>query len=111
MRAWSGYEISRADFEEHPRWFPGINEVTHVAHQSDACSIIKDESVRSGLVWDDSKLRAERLNVAWVSPNYWHPGFMYGTVSFHFPWSLFATKKHELYWIEAMTSYKPHALR
>jgi hypothetical protein len=87
-----------------------LTTVRHIAHVPHARRIIEDRRVKAGLVYDESRLNTSRISVAWVSANTWALGSIYGTVEFQFAWSdLVANQK--IYWVEAMTSYRPPAYR
>lgn len=61
-----------------------MTKVTHTTHIHQAVEIIRNGTISAGLVFDESKLRRYRMRVVWLSPNYWHPGFRYGNIQFHF---------------------------
>jgi hypothetical protein len=61
-----------------------MSGVTHTTHIHQAVEIIRNGTVSAGLVFDKSKLKRYRMRVVWLSPNYWHPGFRYGNIQFHF---------------------------
>jgi hypothetical protein len=61
-----------------------MQAVTHTTHVPQAVDIIRKGNITAGLVYDESILRRHRIRVVWVSPNYWHNGFRYGTVQFEF---------------------------
>jgi hypothetical protein len=87
-----------------------LEDVYHVAHVPDARRIIEDKKLKARLVYDESKLNQTRMHVCWVSANSWHPGSIYGTVEFTFRWADLVEGK-QIYWVEAMTGYSPHAYR
>tara|TARA_R110002072_G_scaffold249084_3_gene408059 strand:+ start:7906 stop:8898 length:993 start_codon:yes stop_codon:yes gene_type:complete len=109
------YTISQAlwdNYEGEYGWHSQLSELAelyHVAHPSDARSILNDEGITKSLVFDKSKLLKHRVEVVWVSPNVWGPGSMYGTVAFVLPISQLEGK--HFYWVEPMTVYRPTALR
>lgn len=72
--------------------------------------MLEDGRIRSSLVCDESCLNNTRTCVAWLSPNHWSNGSLYGNVEFRFDWRrLLAGKK--LFWVEAMETYNPPAFR
>lgn len=77
-----------------------LSDVTHVTHIANAVSIAEKGRVLPALTCDTPQLRKRRIEVVWVSPNHWHPGFRYGHVAFHFPWSV--VHKKYAYWIGAV---------
>jgi hypothetical protein len=87
-----------------------LREIYHVTHAATALRIVEDGLISRGLVHDESKLNITRRTVVWASPNTWHQGSRYGTVQFKFDWSSLVAGK-SMYWVEAMTGYKPHAVR
>jgi hypothetical protein len=87
-----------------------FSTVHHVAHIGDAIRIFEDGFIRSSLVWDESVLRNTRTCVAWVSPNTWGNGSIYGNVSFEFRWDELVDGLN-LYWVEDMPPYNPPAFR
>jgi hypothetical protein len=87
-----------------------LETVRHVVHVPEARRILEDTRLRAGLVYDESRLNRSRTCVTWVSANTWGPGSIYGNVEFCFSWDHVIKGRH-FYWVEAMTSYKPHAYR
>jgi hypothetical protein len=72
--------------------------------------MFEDRKIRSSLIWDESRLNNTRTCVAWLSPNRWTNGSLYGNINFHFDWrDLVAGKR--FYWVEAIKSYRPPAFR
>jgi hypothetical protein len=72
--------------------------------------MFEDGRIRSSLIWDESKLNNTRTCVAWLSPNHWHNGSLYGNIEFDFDWKTLVEGK-EFYWVEAIKKYNPHAFR
>lgn len=111
MAEWTKY---RCEISATKRLRPGdcasLENVYHVAHVSDARRIIEDKKLKARLVYDDSKLNQTRMHVCWVSANYWSTGSIYGTVAFNFRWADLVKDK-QVYWVEAMPAYRPHAYR
>lgn len=87
-----------------------LEVVYHVCHVSDAYRIFEDRRVRSSLVWDESNLRNTRTCVAWLSPNTWANGSIYGNIRFEFDWKDLVLDK-KFYWVEDMPQYRPPAYR
>lgn len=87
-----------------------LEMVYHVVHLPTARRILEDGYLRSGLIYDESRLRSSRICVTWLSANVWAPGSIYGNVQFAFPWSK-QIRQRRCYWVEAMTRYRPHAYR
>jgi hypothetical protein len=87
-----------------------LNTVYHICHVSDALRIFEDGRIRSSLVWDESKLRNTRTCVAWLSPNRWARGSIYGNIRFDFDWKELVDGK-QFYWVEAIAHYRPPAYR
>lgn len=86
-----------------------LSTVRHIIHAPSACRVLDDGKLKSGLIYDDSRLNKYRLNVVWVSANTWHFGSIYGTVEFQFTWPNIVAGQN-IYWVEAM-NYKPIAYR
>lgn len=89
-----------------------LGRISHVAHVSAAVRIIEDSKIRSGLVYDKSILKTERIPVVWLSPNDWHGagGFRYGNVRFSYTWKDLIQGKN-YYWVESIKEYKIPAYR
>ena len=87
-----------------------FDTVSHVCHVKDAYRIFEDGKIRSSLVWDESRLKNSRTCVAWVSPNTWAPGSIFGNISFEFEWGKLVEQK-TLFWVEAIDYYRPPAYR
>jgi hypothetical protein len=87
-----------------------LETVYHVVHLPTARRILEDGHLRSGLIYDESRLRRSRICVTWLSANTWAAGSIYGNVQFAFPWSK-QIHKRRCYWVEVMTGYNPHAYR
>jgi hypothetical protein len=88
-----------------------LTEVHHVAHIPEARRILEDKRIRTGLVYDESRLNRSRTCVVWASANVWPSlGSIYGNVQFAFDWSdILGNRK--VYWVEAMPGYNPDAYR
>lgn len=99
-------------FDPDPQITEGrcFTEAFHIAHLDDAMKIISDGRVKAGLVYDESRLRTARTAVSWVSPNDWALGSIYGSVRFRFPWKSLQ-RGRSLFWVEAITKYRPVACR
>ena len=93
----------------HSTGCAALTTISHVSHIARSVDILKEGIVKSGLVYDESKLRRERILVTWLSPNDWKLGFMYGNVRFSFDWKRLLSRMGA-YWIEKM-DYKPPAAR
>jgi hypothetical protein len=110
MSEWSPYRIQFPK-ESAPSSRDGqlLDTVYHVVHVPVARRILEDGHLRSGLIYDESRLQKSRICVNWLSANTWVLGSIYGNVQFAFPWNKQIRKR--CYWVEAMTGYKPHAYR
>ena len=88
-----------------------LDSVHHVTHIRSAVRILNEGRIRSGLVYDKSKLNTHRIQVVWLSPNDWHGagGFRYGSVRFSFPLAAALSGRH-YYWVESIP-YSPQAVR
>jgi hypothetical protein len=86
------------------------DNVSHVTHLASGLSVFSEGRIRAGLVYDESKLNRERIQVVWVSPNDWVGGFLYGSIKFDFDWKKLVSGRRT-YWVEAITKYKPPAAR
>lgn len=87
-----------------------LSTVYHVAHLPEARRLLEDGRLRAGLVSDESKLKRSRTCVTWLSANIWAHGSIYGNVEFAFDWTKIIENR-QVYWVEAMTSYRPHTYR
>jgi len=63
-----------------------LKQVSHVTHLNSALNVFADGRIRSGLVYDESKLKEDRIQVTWFSPNEWQYGYRYGNVRLDFDW-------------------------
>jgi hypothetical protein len=84
-----------------PRDCQRLTKVSHIAHLEQAHRIIVEGKVRSGLVFDESKLNKKRILVTWLSPNIWRQGYRYGSIRFVFDWPTLY-KGHRAYWVESI---------
>jgi hypothetical protein len=50
--------------------------------------------------------KSSRISVVWTSANYWHNGFIYGSVRFGFDWARLI-KNNRVYWVEAIAYNNP----
>ena len=112
MRPWEKYKVGKVS--DDSKWTNNdcqeLNVLYHVAHLETAERILKDGLCRAGLIFDKSKLNKERLLVNWLSPNTWIDGSRYGNIGFSIELqSIIDDMKY--YWVEAITSYTPHACR
>ncbi|UPT92303.1 hypothetical protein HAP41_0000048090 (plasmid) [Bradyrhizobium barranii subsp. apii] len=87
-----------------------LTTVRHIVHLPVARRIIEDGRIKSGLVFDKSRLNKSRISVTWLSANNWSLGSLYGTVEFQFDWEKLVKHK-KIYWVEAMPNYHPPAFR
>lgn len=87
-----------------------LERIAHVAHVETAIRILKDSRIKSGLIFDKSKLRTGRVLVNWLSPNTWAYGSRYGNVEFWFDFKKLV-EGFNYYWVESMMEYTPHACR
>ena len=86
-----------------------LEDVRHVTHVRNAINIVEEGKLHAALIYDESILNSERIQVVWLSPNYWTLGYRYGNIGFTYDWkNLVAGKNY--YWVEAM-GYSPHACR
>lgn len=106
QRAWAKYGIDGATDHDAIEF----ENVYHTAHLRDAVRIFEDGVIRSSLVWDESILRNSRTVVAWVSPNTWAYGSIYGSIQLAFPWEDLVDDRL-LYWVEGVDRYNPPAYR
>ncbi|MCY3789807.1 MAG: hypothetical protein OXH63_13575 [Gemmatimonadetes bacterium] len=87
-----------------------IDLVHHTAHVPQAQRIIEDGRINAALVYDESRLNRSRLAVSWLSANRWGLGSIYGNVDFSFRWPEVVAGRR-IYWVEAITDYRPPAYR
>jgi hypothetical protein len=111
MTDWAAYKIA---VPKGPKSQSGegrlLETVYHVAHVPEARRILEDGRLKAGLVYDESVLNRSRIAVTWLSANTWGLGSIYGNVEFTFRWSELIVDRR-FYWVEAMTTYTPHAYR
>lgn len=102
-RPWERFRVGSPS--TRPNWVEPecqpFTEVSHVAHLEAAHRIVTDGRIRAGLITDESLLKEERIQVAWLSPNHWGPGFRYGSVRFEFDFAKLI-EGHRFYWVESM---------
>lgn len=103
---WERFRIRRGE-----RKAVELDVVRHVAHLPQARRMVEDGRIKSGLVYDESRLNTTRLSVAWVSANSWAWGSLYGTVEFQFSWADLIERNPYIYWVEEMPDYRPPAYR
>jgi hypothetical protein len=111
-REWGTFQVG-VPSRDLDRWdvdCTPFDTVLDICHVRDAYRIIEDGTIRSSLVWDESRLRNSRTCVSWVSPNTWAPGSIYGDICFEFPWATLVNEKN-LFWVEGMPCYNPPAYR
>lgn len=87
-----------------------LDAVAHVTHLQPGINVLTEKQLRAGLVYDESKLNAERIQVVWLSPNHWTYGYRYGSVRFEYDWRTLV-RGRRAYWVEAITRYRPTACR
>lgn len=78
--------------------FP-FSSVSHVTHIDNSLTILGDQKIKSGLVYDDSLLNRHRILVTWLSPKLWGSGYRYGNVRFNYEWDKIIKNKR-FYWVE-----------
>lgn len=83
-----------------------FDTVSYVAHRETALTILREGTIRAGLVSDESRLNTARLQVTWLSPNHWGNGFRYGNARFTFDWRRLVAGKRA-YWVEAIAYRSP----
>lgn len=86
-----------------------LDDVYHIVHPQAASYILDEGRIRTGVVYDESRLNKSRTTVIWLSANLWSAGSIYGTVRFRFPWKKLIDGC-QFYWVEAM-AYSPPAYR
>jgi len=88
-----------------------LSSVSHVTHVDGALEILRADSIKPKLIYDESRLNTQRVLVVWLSPNDWRGagGFRYGNIAFDLDWETLIAGKR-FYWIGAIP-YKPHACR
>ena len=111
-REWAAYSVGEPSKKRN--WTNAdctpLDTVYHVCHVKDAFRYLEDGSIKSSLVWDESRLKDTRACVSWLSPNLWVSGSLYGSIRFDFNWRELVERR-KFYWVEAMTSYRPPAYR
>jgi hypothetical protein len=110
MPEWDPYEVRFPKAGERTGNAAVLETAHHVVHVPEARRILENGELRSGLVYDESRLNKSRLSVNWLSANTWAYGSIYGNVQFSFPWSMLIEGRR-FYWVEAMKAYRPHAYR
>ena len=111
-KKWSSYKVGKKSIRKNwtePSCQP-FSSVRHITHLKDAIRIIEDGTIRSSLVWDESKLNNTRTCVSWVSPNTWADGSIYGNISFEFLWKDIIKNK-SFFWVEDYKKSNPPAYR
>jgi hypothetical protein len=106
MKEWEKYKIKGDPAKAGAE----LNIVRHIAHVPASRRIIEDQRIKAGLIYDESRLNKSRISVVWLSANSWAFGSIYGTVEFRFDWNTLV-EGNKVYWVEAMTQYKPAAYR
>lgn len=105
---WKKFKVGTPSIRE--RWTElecsPFSRVAHVSHLSSSLEIVRSGKIKSGLVFDESKLNQDRILVSWLSPNYWNDGFRYGNVRFQFEWDQIVRDK-KFYWVEDMAYSTP----
>src|SRR4051795_10329031 len=95
-KPWSKYRVGKPSAKKNwtsPDCQP-LEEVHHTCHVLDAYRMLEDGRILSSLIWDESCLRNTRTCVAWLSPNEWWDGSLYGNVEFHFNWRRLVADKN-----------------
>lgn len=105
---WEQYAITHQLIRKGP--LVDIAEINHIAHVSDARAILRDGTIQTYLVHDESVLNQHRLPVVWLSPNTWAAGSLYGTVIFEFDFVEIFNSAPRLFWVESM-NYRPNTAR
>jgi len=88
-----------------------LEQIYHVTHIGAAARMVSDGLIKSGLVYDKSKLNKERIQVVWLSPNDWlgAGGSRYGSIRLSFDFDSLVHNKN-YYWVESI-AYHPTAVR
>ena len=109
---WTEYKVIRPKKGERiSDTYQELTTVSHIGHLETAIRILKDKQIRAGLIRDESKLKKDRLQITWLSPNSWYNGSRYGSIVFNFNFKDIYHKKLNCYWVEVITKYNPHAPR
>jgi hypothetical protein len=87
---------------------PGLRLNEHLTHPGE--TVFRHACKMGRLVYDESRLNKSRISVSWVSANTWALGSIYGTVEFQFTWADLIADQN-IYWVDAMTNYRPNAYR
>lgn len=111
MSEWSEFRVGKPS--TRPNWTEPtcqpFDTVTHTSHIDSALSIVSQREIRSGLIFDESKLNTERILVSWVSPNTWAWGYRYGNIHFSFDITSII-RDRQFFWVESV-AYKIPACR
>jgi len=102
---WTNFKVGEPDSYFGVRCAE-LKTVRHVSHVETALSIIAAEEIRPTLVFDESILNDKRILVSWFSPNFWNPGFRYGTVCFECDFTNLLEVSHA-FWVEAVAYNTP----
>lgn len=110
---WTRFKVGRPSQSKdgfNPDCVP-FDRVYHYTHLESAYTALREGNLRSGLVYDNSRLNTERIWVTWLSPNDWENagGFRYGNVGFGFNMRTLVKGKR-IYWVESVP-YEIPALR
>ena len=111
-REWTAYSVGEPSTKRNwtnPDCVP-FDTVYHICHVTDGFRYLEDGTIKSSLVWDESRLKDTRACVSWLSSNLWASGSLYGNVRFDFDWRQLVEGR-KFYWVEAMKSYSPTAYR
>lgn len=101
-RPWTKYPIREEGDPDYKPWSClRLETLYHVAHLKHAIRIIEDGWIKSGLVYDESKLNKHRISVVWLSPNDWERS-IYGNIRFSIPFETVLAFKN-MFWVEDIT--------
>ncbi|MCA9387973.1 MAG: hypothetical protein KC653_02905 [Candidatus Andersenbacteria bacterium] len=85
-----------------PIWLNSCKPFTvvgHTTHWKQAVTVVDKGLLKANLVYDESTLRAHRIQVVFLSPNEWMVGYRYGNVKFDYSWPELLNGK-TAYWVE-----------
>jgi len=113
MHEWKKFKVGKPSAQRNwtEQSCQPLGIIYHVTHIQTAARILSDGRIKSGLVYDRSKLNTERIQVVWLSPNDWlgAGGSRYGNIRLSFDFkSLLRGKNY--YWVESV-AHNPPAVR
>jgi hypothetical protein len=94
-KPWSPYAVKKSEKADiSSKKCRQMNTIQHTTHIDSAIEILKHGRITKSRIYNHSILEERKVQVAWITANYWRNGSRYGNVAFQFNTSKFMDGKN-----------------